>query len=680
MSAATRSVDRPAFLSPRVLLRAGGALLILAVAAHILHSLVGFAGSSTDGLFAQWVFPGVELVAGAGCLLRVALVREDRVAWFAIGIGVISLGVGGVLWSLMYANDATPPSPSLPDALFLFFYPCSYAGIVLLMRSHLARHRAAVWLDGIGLALAAAAVVTAIVLPPIIEAGTGNTGALITSVALACGDVMLLSLVVAALTISQGRLGASWWLLAGGFVVNSVTDVAYLRLIATGDYVRGTVLDSGWLISATLIAFAAWQRPRPPAEHVDEDRAIFAPLAAAAATLALSAYGIVGVLTPVAAALTVATLLTVMVRLAITLAENRTMLVHSQEEATTDALSGLGNRRLLMPDLERAVESEGATLVLFDLDGFKIYNDSFGHPAGDALLQRLSRRLKEAGDAHGGTVYRMGGDEFCLLLPATGAAAEPAIDAGLEALAETGEGFAIAASHGTVVLPEEASDARAAMRLADQRLYSRKGGRRSSPYGQTKAALLQVMQEADRDLGDHGYGVAALATATARRLGMDAEEVDEVGRAAELHDIGKIAIPADTLRKPAPLTMEEWRLMHEHTLIGERILSAASALAPVGRIVRATHERWDGGGYPDGIVGEDIPLGARVIGVCDAFDAMTGGRPYRGPVDCGAAIEELRRCAGTQFDPRVVGAFISAFSELEQPWRESRRAAIPVAR
>jgi diguanylate cyclase (GGDEF)-like protein len=648
-------------------------LLVLAVAVHLLHALVGVGGSGSEALFSQWVYPGVYVAAAAGCLLRGALVRQDRAAWLVIGIGVASLGAGGILWAVSYANAASPPSPSLADALFLFFYPCSFAGIVLLVRSHHTNHRAMVWLDGAAGALAVAAVGAAIVVPPILVAGAGNTAALATNLAYSAGDLLLLSLVVAAMTVRQGRLGAAWWMLAIGFVVNSVTDVAYLRLVATGDYVRGTVLDSGWLVAAVLIALAAWQRPDAAPEPSDDERALFAPLAATVAALGLSVYGIVTVPSPVAAVLTVATLTMVMARLAVTLTENRAMLVRSRGEATTDALSGLGNRRRLMPDLERAVLSPGATLALFDLDGFKIYNDSFGHPAGDALLQRLSRRLQEAADEHGGAAYRMGGDEFCLLLAGTGEAVAPAIEAGVLALAEQGEGFTIAASHGTVTMPDEASDAREAMRLADQRLYSRKGGRRASPYGQTKAALLQVMDEADRELGDHGYGVAALAVATARRLGMDAEQVDEVGRAAELHDIGKIAIPAETLRKSGPLTMEEWRLMHEHTLIGERILSAAAALAPVGRIVRATHERWDGGGYPDGLAGEEIPLGARVIGVCDAFDAMTGGRPYRGPVDCRAALQELQRCAGTQFDPRVVDVFMEAYGALEGPWRESRR-------
>jgi diguanylate cyclase (GGDEF)-like protein len=605
---------------------------------------------------------------------RAVLVPGDRAAWLLFGIALACLAGGGIVWSLAYAHDDSPPTPSAADVGFLLFYPISYVGISLLLRAHVAAQRAVVWLDGLTAALAVTAVGTAVLLPPILATYASDTPALITAAALPVGDLLLLGFVVAALTVRMHRLGRAWLMLAGGFVINAVVDVWYLQQIAAETYVRGTILDSGWLVSASLIGFAAWQKQRGVTIPAPDQRAIFAPLAASAAALGLSVYGIFGQLTPVAAALTVATLFAVLVRLALTLAENREMLAHSQDEATTDALSGLGNRRRLMPDLEDSAARPAATLALFDLDGFKNYNDSFGHPAGDALLQRLSRRLEEAAGAHSGSAYRMGGDEFCLLLPCTGADAEPGVDAALLALSEQGEGFVVTASHGTVSLPDEASDAANALRLADQRLYSRKGGRRASPYGQTKAALLQVINESNRELGDHGQGVAALAVATARRLGMDAEQIDEVGRAAELHDIGKIAIPDEILRKPGSLTLEDWQLVREHTLIGERILAAAPALAPVGRVVRATHERWDGGGYPDGLAGEEIPLGSRVIAVCDAFDAMTSGRPYREAVDTQEALAELRRCCGTQFDPRVMEAFLETVTTLDEPWRDSSRS------
>ena len=138
---------------------------------------------------------------------------------------------------------------------------------------------------------------------------------------------------------------------------------------------------------------------------------------------------------------------------------------------------------------------------------------------------------------------------------------------------------------------------------------------------------------------------------------MAGEELDDMAQAAELHDVGKIAIPDAILAKSGPLDETEWGFMRRHTIIGERILLAAPALRSVARLVRSSHERWDGAGYPDGLCGEEIPLGARVVAACDAFDAMTTNRPYRHRIGEPAALEELRRCAGTQFDPRVVAAF-----------------------
>ena len=159
--------------------------------------------------------------------------------------------------------------------------------------------------------------------------------------------------------------------------------------------------------------------------------------------------------------------------------------------------------------------------------------------------------------------------------------------------------------------------------------------------------------------------MGALALAVGRRMGMSAEGLDVLARAAELHDVGKIAIPDAILNKPGPLDEEEWKFMRRHTILGERILMAASALRPVARLVRCSHERFDGGGYPDGLAGEQIPLGARIIFVCDAFDAMTSDRTYSTAIAPAEALAELRRCAGTQFDPRVVEAFAGTLLEAE---------------
>jgi diguanylate cyclase (GGDEF)-like protein len=334
--------------------------------------------------------------------------------------------------------------------------------------------------------------------------------------------------------------------------------------------------------------------------------------------------------------------------------------------AVTDPLTGLGNRRVLMADLERALEratTESPRLVvLLDLDGFKSYNDTFGHPAGDALLVRLGRHL-DAAVAPWGRAYRLGGDEFCVLANVGAAEAFAVVEAARVGLAESGEGFSIGASHGTALLPEEAGDSAEALRLADQRMYFAKAGGRPSAERQSTAVLLRALEERHPDLARHLGDTAELAASVGQRMGLDAEDLDQLRRAAELHDVGKVAIPESILSKPGPLDEEEWAFMRRHTLIGERILAAAPALESVASLVRSSHERWDGQGYPDRLPGPEIPLGARIVAVCDAYDAMTSERSYRKTVTPQDALAELRRCAGVQFDPGVVQAFCA---EAEQ--------------
>jgi diguanylate cyclase (GGDEF)-like protein len=330
-----------------------------------------------------------------------------------------------------------------------------------------------------------------------------------------------------------------------------------------------------------------------------------------------------------------------------------------EAQATTDALTGLGNRRKLLADLERRVRAarvhEPAMLTLFDLNGFKDYNDVFGHQAGDALLQRLGSELARAVAPFGGRAYRPGGDEFCVIAPADHP--HELEQAAALALSESGEGFDITAAYGSVVIPQGAGDVAEAMRRADEAMYAQKHSGRATAGRQSSDVLLRALAERNPDLGDHLDGVAELAADVGRRLGLEGEELTQLRHAAALHDVGKVAIPDAILAKPSALSAEEWAFMRRHTLIGERIIAAAPALAPAARLVRASHEAFDGGGYPDRLAGADIPLGARIIAVCDAFDAMISARPYSPAKTIDEALAELRRCAGGQFDPAIVPVF-----------------------
>ena len=339
----------------------------------------------------------------------------------------------------------------------------------------------------------------------------------------------------------------------------------------------------------------------------------------------------------------------------------------------TDPLTSLGNRRRLMADLAEAfADDRAAVLVIFDLDGFKEYNDRFGHPAGDSLLVRLTTKLRHAlGAAE--AAYRLGGDEFCVLSRAPSGGRQGCVAAWTACFEETGDGFHITASSGAAELPAEAADGSAALRLCDRRMYAAKHGRRTTAARQTRDVLLAALAARHAELGNHLDGVAVAAEQVAEAMGLSRSEVQELTYAAELHDVGKVAIPAEILAKAGPLDNEEWEFMRRHTIIGERILGVAPSMRSVARIVRATHERFDGTGYPDRTAGEEIPLGARIVAVCDAYSAMTAGRPYRSTSTHRQALRELRRCAGAQFDPEVVRHFCELFAdEPPHPRRKER--------
>jgi two-component system, cell cycle response regulator len=205
-------------------------------------------------------------------------------------------------------------------------------------------------------------------------------------------------------------------------------------------------------------------------------------------------------------------------------------------------------------------------------------------------------------------------------------------------------------------------------------------GGRASPSRQSTDVLLKALSERNPGLGEHTGVVAQLAKMTALGLGLDEHEAKRIELAGELHDIGKVAIPETILNRPGPLDEEEWEFMRRHTLVGERILTAAPSLAHVAKLVRSSHERYDGAGYPDRLATEDIPLGASIISVCDAFDAMTSARPYGATISVSAALAELRRCSGSQFHPRVVRVFCDSIERPDSPEREAAETVEPISR
>jgi two-component system, cell cycle response regulator len=656
--------------SPRLIvgLRAFGALTGLALLAYVGHTTLGLGSPELDGFFQDWVYCGLVFAAGVLCVTRAIAVEEERGAWLVMGLGLIAWAAGEVTWTLVYAGKPDAPYPSAADVLQLSFYPASYTSLLLLARSRTDSFRSSLWLDGAIAGLTVAALIATLAFQPIVDATSGGPAQIAVNLAYPVGDLLLVGLVVAVFGLNGWRPDPVWLLLGGGLAFTAVADGLYVVQSATDQYVQGSMLDMGWPASALLVATAAWQPARRKIT-IQDWLIVAVPVGCGLVAVQLLVYDHFERVNAAAVSLAAWALLLALARMALAFLENQRALSLTHTEARTDSLTGLKNRRSLMADLELQLElasvASPRALLLFDLDGFKEYNDAFGHPAGDGLLVRLAARLAEAVGSRG-QAYRLGGDEFCALVLPGRDGIDELLAVCSAALTERGEGFEVSSSFGSVVLPEEASTPTQALQLADRRMYARKGGRRISAGRQSRDVLLRTLSERRPDLQLRLRNIGQLALAVGRELDMGPEGLDEVARAAELHDVGKIAVPDAILDKPGPLDPVEWSFMRRHPLIGERILLAAPALRPVARLVRSSHERWDGGGYPDGLSGNEIPLGARVVAVCDAFDAMTTQRPYRDSVSESDAIEELRRCAGTQFDPMVVNAFCNAIAR-ERP-------------
>lgn len=641
----------------------GGLFALCLLLAFIAHVAVGFGGRSTDALFNTWIYSALMLTSGVACLLRAALVPRERFVWALLGVGLLLYAGGEIYYAAVLAGQESVPIPSPADGGYLAFYPLAYVALIALLRARVGVFPVARWLDGAIVGSAVAALAAAFALGPIVDASSeGQTLAVATNLAYPIADLTLLTMVATAASFTGWRPGRSWAVLGAGLMLLAVSDGVYLLQAAKGTYVEGTILDAGWPCGVLLVASAAWieQGATEPLRS-RAVRIVAIPAAAALVAISIQAAERFATTPTAAAVISLLTLVAVVVRLVLSLRESQGEARTSAQESRTDELTGLPNRRALMLDLERAIARPSATgslrlLALFDLDGFKVYNDAFGHPAGDALLQRLGGRLERFAPSQG-RAYRLGGDEFCLLAECTAAEVDAVVAGATAALSERGEGFSVTASQGSVLLPSEAASIEEAMQLADRRMYANKVSERTSAGSQSRDVLMTALRERQPQLAEQAVDVAELALAVAEELGMEAEQRDETYRAAQLHETGKMAIPDAILNKPGPLEEAEWEFVRQHTLIGERIIASAAALVPVARLVRSSGERWDGGGYPDSLREEQIPLGSRVVAVCEAYAAMVSERPYSVAMRPSRALEELRRGAGSQFDPRVIAAF-----------------------
>lgn len=326
-----------------------------------------------------------------------------------------------------------------------------------------------------------------------------------------------------------------------------------------------------------------------------------------------------------------------------------------------DKLTGLYNRTYFEKALER-LDNEmymPLGLIMGDSNGLKMVNDVFGHEEGDNLLKSIAEIFKSI-CGNDDIVARVGGDEFAIILPRTSPEKANFIISKIKQKCniESANPISPSVALGSAIKTDKNEDISKVYKLAEDRMYNNKLVESKSIRSSIISSLKKTLEERTHETEAHAQRMKELSVKIGKKMDLYDNELDELSLLAMLHDIGKIAIPDYILGKPAKLTEEEWKIMKSHCEIGYRIAVASPELAHIANLILSHHERWDGAGYPQELKGEEIPLLARIIAVVDAYDAMTSDRPYHVAITSDAALKELERCSGTQFDPSIVGKFI----------------------
>jgi two-component system cell cycle response regulator len=438
----------------------GGAALV------ILHDWVGIGGPGLDTAVNGVIYDSVVVCAGLACLVRARRGGPERAAWIAIGASILAWAAGEIWWTLYIEGNPDAPYPSPADIGYLAFYPLAILGLYLLVRARAGELDRRLWMDGLIAALGTGALGAALLVEFVADHTSGSTAEVATTLAYPFGDVVLVSLIVGIIALTRWRPGRTWTLLLGGLAVMAVADVAFTLQTYEATLPGGDWVEPIYLFSAVLLGAEVWQ---PDADRILPDarfdgwREMVVPGIVAAAMIALVGLQYFSHASALTTVLWSATMLSVIARLALSLRENKRLL----EQVRTDPLTGLGSQARLQMDLEQRERTPGAplTVVLFDLNGFKRYNDTFGHPAGNKMLTMLGQQLKTAVEPEA-TAYRLGGDEFLVL-----------VDGGI---VSRGKGYELSAAWGIASVPEESDSPAEAMQLADVRMYAQKESRRLS--------------------------------------------------------------------------------------------------------------------------------------------------------------------------------------------------------
>jgi len=366
--------------------------------------------------------------------------------------------------------------------------------------------------------------------------------------------------------------------------------------------------------------------------------------------------------------------------------ENSQLYARAEQRSRIDELTGLFNRRHFEERLKEEISRHSRygdvfSIFMIDLDNFKSYNDIYGHVSGDVLLNQVGKVIRNS-VRNADQAFRYGGDEFVVILPLTAmndayVVAERVREGVAEEMKK--KEIAVTCSIGLASYPSDGVISGELVTAADTALYfaKRTGGNRvylsskvlSEPLDEAGIyarrnglsaiyALASTVEARDPYTYGHSRKVNTYAVALAEAIGLSPDEVSRVSTAALLHDIGKVGVPDKVLNKKGKLSEEDWEAIKAHPRLGANIVGNIPNLVPCLSSILYHHERWDGGGYPEGLKGEEIPIGARILAIADSFAAMTSARPYRPALCSEKVMKELRRCGGSQFDPELVGVFI----------------------
>jgi two-component system, cell cycle response regulator len=460
-----------------------GAVLFGGMALVVIYDWLGIGGPGLDVAVNGVVYDSVVVSAGLACLLRASRGGPERGAWLAIGASILAWAAGEIWWTLYIEDNPSAPYPSPADIGYLAFYPLAVLGLYLLVRARAEELDRRLWMDGLIAALGSGALGAALIFEFVAERTSGSGVEVATTLAYPFGDVVLIALIVGIIALTRWRPGRTWSLLLAGLAVMAIADVAFTLQSYEATLPGGDWVEPIYLISAVILGAEAWQ---PQADRILPDarfdgwREMMVPGIVAAAMIALVVMQYFSHASALTTILWSATMLSVIGRLVLSLRENKRLL----EQVRTDRLTGLGSQARMQMDLEgrERTSNRPMTVILLDLNGFKRYNDTFGHPAGDRMLGMLGQRLGAAMEKEA-TAYRLGGDEFLVLadggLVDRGSEARDALAVcAAEALTSRGRGFELSAAWGIASVPEEADSPAEAMQLADVRMYAQKESRR----------------------------------------------------------------------------------------------------------------------------------------------------------------------------------------------------------